>query len=456
MLNLRLYEVALWTRGTLHGADALVHGVSTDSRTLEAGQLFVALKGEHHDGHEHLAQAAARGAAGAMVSRGIDIGLPQVRVADTLIALGDLASAVRAQRKVHVAGLTGSNGKTTVRTLAVSILSRHGRTHGNVGNFNNEIGLPLSLLSMPEDSQYAVIEMGAGKPGDIAYLAAIARPEVALVNNIAPAHLERMHSLEGIAETKGALYQALPADGIAIINVDDAFADFFAGLAGSRHVLRFGFADSAEVRARAVELQPERSAFELLTPQGSREVHLPLAGRHNVANALAAATIALAFDVSLATIVAGLENSNPVGGRLLRQIARGGWTVIDDSYNANPGSAAAAIATLALHPPERWLVLGDMRELGANAPALHAAIGREARLAGIGKLFAVGELSAHAAAAFGQGAAHFASQPELIDALRARLHPGVTLLVKGSRSSRMERVTAALLDGNGGGARHAA
>lgn len=456
MLNLRLSEVALWTRGALHGADAQVRGVSTDSRKIESGQLFVALRGQHHDGHDHLAQAAARGAAGALVSRGMTGDLPQVRVADTLIALGDLASAVRAQRTVRVAGITGSNGKTTVKALTASILSRHGHTHSNAGNFNNEVGLPLSLLAMPEDCDYAVIEMGAGKPGDIAYLAGIARPEIGLVNNIAPAHLERLRTLEGVAETKGALYQALPADGVAIINADDAFADFFAGLAGTRRVLRFGLAGNADVRAQSIELQPERSAFQLVTQQGSQHLHLPLPGKHNIANALAAAAIALAFGVPLAAIVEGLKNASAVGGRLLRRQARGGWTVIDDSYNANPGSTAAAIATLALQPDERWLVLGDMRELGADAPALHAAIGREAHAAGIEKLYAVGELSAHAARAFGASATHFDNQPALIAALRARVHAGVTVLIKGSRSSRMEHVAAALLDGNGGGARHAA
>ncbi len=309
---------------------------------------------------------------------------------------------------------------------------------------------------MPEDAQYAVIEMGAGKPGDIAYLAAIARPEVGLVNNIAPAHLERMGSLEGVAETKGALYQALPADGTAVINAEDAFADFFAGLAGSRRVLRFGFGSDADVRAGAIEMRADGSAFTLIAPNGSQRVDLPLPGRHNVANALAASALAFALDVPLKAIVDGLENVNAVGGRLQRCTAGGGWHVIDDSYNANPGSAAAAIATLALQPGERWLVLGDMAELGANAVALHAQIGEQAREAGIEKLFAVGALSQHAARAFGSKAQHFSDQSQLIAALRAQLHAGVTVLVKGSRSSAMERVVAGLLDGNGGGARHAA
>jgi UDP-N-acetylmuramoyl-tripeptide--D-alanyl-D-alanine ligase len=455
MLNLRLSEIALWTHGMLNGADAQARGVSTDTRKLTPGELFVAIKGEHHDGHDHLAQAAQRGAAGALVSRRIDIDLPQVVVANTVLALGDLASAVRAQRRARVVGITGSNGKTTVKTLTASILQRHGRTHSNAGNFNNEIGLPLSLLAMPDEAQYAVIEMGAGKPGDIAYLAAIARPEVGLVNNIAPAHLERMGSLEGVAETKGALYQALPADGTAVINADDAFAEFFVGLAGTRRVLRFGF-DSADVRAADIEMQPDGSRFTLITPSDSQRVRLPLPGRHNIANAMAASALAFALDVPLTTIVAGLENVNAVAGRLQRRKSAGGWHVIDDSYNANPGSASAAIATLALQSGERWLVLGDMAELGANAAAMHAQIGEQARAAGIDKLFAVGTLSQNAARAFGRGAQHFADQAQLIDALRAQLHAGVTVLVKGSRSSAMERVVAGLLDGNGGGARHAA
>ncbi|HJU08969.1 MAG TPA: UDP-N-acetylmuramoyl-tripeptide--D-alanyl-D-alanine ligase [Rhodanobacteraceae bacterium] len=456
MLNLRLSEVALWTHGTLHGADAQARGVSTDTRKLIPGELFVAIKGEHHDGHDHLAQAAQQSAAGALVSRRVDAQLPQVVVADTVLALGDLASAVRAQRRARVVGITGSNGKTTVKTLTASILQHHGRTHSNAGNFNNEIGLPLSLLSMPEDAQYAVIEMGAGKPGDIAYLAAIARPEVGLVNNIAPAHLERMGSLEGVAETKGAMYQALPADGTAVINTDDAFADFFAGLAGSRRVLRFGFDSDADLHAASMETRADGSTFTLITPDGSQRVRLPLPGRHNIANAMAASALAFALDVPLTTIVVGLENVNAVGGRLQRRKAPRGWHVIDDSYNANPGSAAAAIATLALQPGERWLVLGDMAELGANAVALHAQIGEQARDAGIDKLFAIGALSQHAARAFGTKAQHFNDQSQLIDALRAQLHAGVTVLVKGSRSSAMERVVAGLLDGNGGGARHAA
>ena len=228
MLSLKLSDVAMWARGTLRGADVDVRGVFSDTRNPQPGALFVALKGEHFDAHEFVATARAAGAAAALVERPIAVDLPQVVVPDTMLALGDLASAVRAQRRARVVGITGSNGKTTVKTLLASILALHGKTHVNAGNLNNEIGLPLSLLAMPQEAEYAVLEMGAGKPGDIAYLAAIARPEIGLVNNIAPAHLERMGTLEGIAETKGALYAALPPHGVAVINADDAFASLFA------------------------------------------------------------------------------------------------------------------------------------------------------------------------------------------------------------------------------------
>jgi UDP-N-acetylmuramoyl-tripeptide--D-alanyl-D-alanine ligase len=451
MLRLSLRDIAVWTRGTLSGADAPVHGVSTDSRTLQAGDLFIALKGEFHDGHDHVADVEARGAAGVIVARPVATTLPQIVVADTLHALGDLASAVRAQRDVTVIGITGSNGKTSVKTLAAGIFARAGATHSNPGSFNNEIGLPLTLLAMPEDTEYAVLEMGAGKPGDIAYLAAIARPRIGLVNNIGPAHLERMHTLEGIAETKGAMYQALPPDGIAVINADDAFANYFTGLAGARRILRFGLDSAADVTATSVRLHADASEFDLHTPAGRASVHLPLPGRHNVANALAAAALAHAAGLGLDDIVAGLRGAEAVTGRLLRYVAPAGWVLLDDSYNANPGSALAAVATLALQSGERWLVLGDMAELGADTAALHAGIGQAARAQGIERIYVVGTKAAEAARAFGDSAQVFAGQAALIEALLRDLHPGVTLLVKGSHSSHMENVAAALRgEGKGG------
>jgi UDP-N-acetylmuramoyl-tripeptide--D-alanyl-D-alanine ligase len=441
---MQLSAIAMWTHGHLIGTDAQIDGFAIDSRKIKAGDLFVALKGEHVDGHDYLVDAKARGAAAALVERRVDIDLPQVQVENVELALGDLASAVRAQRNARVIGITGSNGKTTVKTLTASILSLHGRTHVNTGSFNNEIGLPLTLLWMPEDTEYAVLEMGAGKPGDIDYLAAIARPDIGLVNIIAPAHLERMGSVEGVAETKGALYQALPADGVAIINADDAFARFFDGLAGTRRVLSFGLEHKADVGADILEQRVDGSRFVLSTPVGDAEVSLPLSGRHNVANALAAATIALALDVPLTTIVAGLEQASAVEGRLKCEVTAAGWTLIDDSYNANPSSMAAAIDTLALASGERWLVLGDMAELGADARALHASVGVHARQRGIEHLLAVGPLSAAAVEAFGARAELYEDKAALIAAMQSRLHSGATCLIKGSHSAGMEQVVAAL------------
>jgi UDP-N-acetylmuramoyl-tripeptide--D-alanyl-D-alanine ligase len=461
MLTLKLSDIAGWTRGQLHGADGMLHGVFTDTRKPQSGALFVALAGEHFDAHEFAAAAKQGGAAAALVSRAVDADLPQIVVADTQLALGDIARAVRSQQRARVIGITGSNGKTTVKTLLASILALHGRTHVNAGNFNNEIGLPLSILAMPPDAEFAVLEMGAGKPGDIAYLAAIARPEIGLVNNIAPAHLERMGTLQGIAETKGAIYAALPPHGIAVINADDAFAAYFRNVALPRRVLRFGLEHPADVRGDVRALGAS-TRFTLVTADESADIELPLSGRHNVQNALAAAAAARALGVPMALIKQGLETAAPVAGRLIRHDMPGGWTLIDDSYNANPGSTAAAIATLAAEPGEAWLVLGDMRELGADAPLLHAQIGTLARERGLARLYTVGSMSAEAARTFGKSARHFGDQAGLIAALAADAHAGVRVLVKGSRGSAMDRVVGALLEnfnghsGNGGGARHAA
>ena len=464
---LRLSEIALWTRGALSGKDLMVRSVATDTRVPMPGALFVALKGDNFDGHDFVAKAQEAGAIALLVAKPAASDLPQVVVTDTLLALGDLASHARAQQRARVVGITGSNGKTTVKTLVAAILSLHGKTHVNAGNFNNEIGLPLSVLAMPDDTEYAVFEMGAGKPGDIDYLAAIARPEIGLVNNIGPAHLERMGSLEGVAETKGALYASLPAHGVAVINADETFATLFTSINRAGRTIRYGLDEasvgngvdvSAEIRGLGAE-----SRFVLRTPIGNAEIALPLAGRHNIANALAAASIALALDVPLDVIRRGLETAPAVKGRLVRHAMPGGWTLIDDSYNANPASTAAAIATLVQEPAEAWLVLGDMRELGAQARELHAQIGALASRSGIAWLYTVGELSRAAAAAFGEGAQHFADQESLTHALAAQVHAGVNVLVKGSRGSAMDRVVKALLDGvngngaNGnGGARHAA
>jgi UDP-N-acetylmuramoyl-tripeptide--D-alanyl-D-alanine ligase len=447
--------------GRLVGADAahdvLIDAVSTDTRELDAGDgravLFVALRGDRFDGHDHAEAALEGGARALLVARELEVALPQVVVADTQRALAALAASLQRSRsgRGRIVGITGSNGKTTVKTLVLSILSRCGKAYANPGNRNNEIGLPLAVIDAPEDADFAIYEMGAGKPGDIAYLTTVVRPDVSVVNNIAPAHLERMDSLFGVADTKAAIYDALPAGGTAVINADDAFAPYFAERAHGRQLLRFGIEATADVAARDIRPGQEGSRFVLSTPQGEAEVALALPGRHNVRNALAAATLALAAGATLDAVRAGLEAAEPVDGRSVVHRLPGGTTLIDDSYNANPGSLHAAIELLAGGEGEGWLVLGDMRELGADAAALHAEAGRRAKAAGIARLYALGGLSAHAAEAFGDRGRAFDGHEALVQALREDLsgRAGVRLLVKGSRGSRMDRIVNALLQGAG-------
>jgi UDP-N-acetylmuramoyl-tripeptide--D-alanyl-D-alanine ligase len=468
MKPLQLSDVARMTGGRLHGADIVIDAIATDTRSLLVGgrTLFIALKGERFDGHDHVATAAQAGVAAALVSRVVDASLPtgalpQIVVADTERALADFAAALQRDRNgVKVVGITGSNGKTSVKALTMAILSRAGHAYANPGNRNNEIGLPLAVLDTPEDAQFAIYEMGAGQPGDIAYLTAVARPDVAIVNNIAPAHLERMGSLLGVADTKGAVYDALPEDGVAVINADEAFAPFFAERAHGHRLIRFGLDASADVTARDIAPTDGGSRFILVAPQGEATIDLAMPGRHNVRNALAAASIALGLGVTIDVIAAGLNAAEPVAGRLIAHRMGNGAVLIDDSYNANPGSLVAAIDTLAdvSRGGEGWLVLGDMRELGADAAQMHAEMGRRAKAAGLKRLFALGPLSAEAAQAFGEGATQYDSHEALTAALRSDLRDGVRVLVKGSRGSAMDNIVKALLASEtsaGEGATHA-
>ena len=457
-----LSDIARMTHGRLVGDDLTVDAIATDTRALPQGgaALFVALKGERFDGHDHVAKAAQAGVAAALVSREVDASVPQVVVADTERALADLAAAVHRERLEQggaqkVVAITGSNGKTSVKALTLAILERVGRTYATPGNRNNEIGLPLAVIDAPEDVQFAIYEMGAGKPGDIAYLTDVVRPDVSIVNNIAPGHLERMGSLLGVADTKAAIYDALPGEGVAVINADDAFAPYFAERAHGRRLLRFGLEASADLTARDIRATIDGSSFTLVTPQGDADITLALPGRHNVSNALAAAGLALSVGASLQQVAEGLNAARPVAGRLITHRLGNGAVLIDDSYNANPGSLAAAIDTLAAGGGEAWLVLGDMRELGADAEAMHAEAGRRAKGAGIRRLLTLGAYSAAASQAFGEGATHFETHDALAGVLRNELREGVRVLVKGSRGSAMDRIVAALVGPQEGGT-HAA
>jgi UDP-N-acetylmuramoyl-tripeptide--D-alanyl-D-alanine ligase len=446
----RLSDVAAATEGRLAGGDAAFAGVGIDSRTIEPGMLFVALRGERFDGHAFLEAARARGAAGALVAQPAALPLPQVVVRDTLAALSTLAAAWRARSGALVLGIGGSNGKTTTKELLAAILAGHGPTLATRGNLNNHIGVPLTLLRLEPEHRYAVIEMGANHPGEIAALAALARPAIALVTNAGDEHLEGFGDLAGVARAEGEMFAALAADGIAVVNADDPFCGLWQSMVprGAR-ILRFGIDAPADVRAQAIAGRIESGAFAtafVLSVAGQQaRVKLPLAGRHNVANALGAAAAAHAAGVPLPAIVAGLERMRPVAGRLqLKAGPRGSW-LIDDSYNANPSSVRAGIDVLCALPGEHWLVLGEMAELGAETVASHAGIGDYARRAGVTRLFAIGAAARHAADAFGARAGWYEDAARLGDELAASLEPGVTALVKGSRVNRLERVVERLV-----------
>lgn len=446
MSGMRLSETARVLAARHVGADAVFRSVAIDSRTLEAGALFVALRGPRFDGHEYVAAAGARGAVGAMVARALDVDLPQLVVRDTRTALGALAAHHRSTLDIPVVAVTGSNGKTTVKEMLGAILGVRGPVLVTRGNLNNDLGVPLTLLRIEGHHRGAVVEMGANHAGEIAALSRMAAPTVALITNAGPAHLEGFGSLEGVARAKGEIFEGLPAHGTAVINADDAYAAFWRKLAGrARTTLAFGLEGGADVHADAVTVLPDgSSSFTLVTPQGAVPVTLPLPGRHNVVNALAAAAAALAAGADLEALRAGLGAVRAAPGRLQMRPARAGARILDDTYNANPASLAAALETLGGLPGSHWLVLGDMGELGPEGEALHAQAGRQARAAGVERLYTVGELSRSAARAFGAGAQHFPDAGALAEALAAALRPEVTVLVKGSRFMAMERVVGAL------------
>ena len=444
-----LSEAALATHGRVVGRDVMFTSVGTDSRAVVPGQLFVALRGERFDGHDYATQCLQQGAAAAMVEsapEGLAAGL---QVADTRLALGQLAAYWRRKFTLPLAAITGSNGKTTVKEMLAGILRVAAANDAAVlatqGNLNNDIGMPLTLLGLRAEHRYAVAEMGMNHAGEISYLTRICRPTVALVNNATSAHLGGLGSVEAIARAKGEIYEGLADDGIAIVNADDVFAPLWNMLAAPRTVLRFGLEHVADVSAD-YRLESDYSELRLKTPRGDIELRLNVPGLHNIRNALAAATTAIAMNVSLEQIANGLSGFGGVKGRLQGKRGRDGALVIDDTYNANPASMKAAIDVLASRPGKTMLVLGDMGELGADAARMHAEIGTYARNAGIAALYALGELSRSTAQAFGTGGRHFAAMEDLTAALLPELSPSSVVLVKGSRFMRMERAVAAITE----------
>lgn len=443
---LRLSEVANALGARVVGADVAFAAVSTDSRKIEAGQLFVALVGPNFDGHNYLADVAAKGAVAALVQREVPgAGLPQLVVADTRIALGQLGALNRAAFSGPLVAVTGSSGKTTVKEMLASILSTLGPVLATRGNLNNDLGVPLTLLELAPEHRSAVIELGANHVGEIAYTVALTRPQVAILNNAGNAHVGEFGGPEKIVQAKGEILEGLAADGVAVLNLDQAAFATWRQRVGERPVLTFALNNAqADFHASAIEHDARGCpAFTLHSPAGEVRVQLNLLGLHNVANALAAAAAAHALNVPLVGIRQGLESLQPVKGRAVTRVATNGARLIDDTYNANPVAVCAAVDILAAFPGRTVLVLGDIGELGEWAEQGHRDVGTYA--AGkVDALYAVGPLMRHAVAAFGAEGRHFADQASLIAALAAEQGPSTTLLIKGSRSAAMDKVVAAL------------
>lgn len=443
---LHLSEVAAVLEGRLLGVDAAFDSVGTDSRAIRPGQLFVALVGPRFDGHAFLAEVAGKGAVAALVERQVpDVVLPQLLVADTRQALGRLGAFNRQAYQGPLAAVTGSSGKTTVKEMLASILRTRGPVLATRGNLNNELGVPLTLLELAPEHAGAVIELGASRVGEIAYTVGLTRPQVAIITNAGTAHVGEFGGPEKIVEAKGEILEGLPADGVAVLNRDDSAFAVWQRRAAGRRVLSFALNDAAaDFRARDIQRDARGCpSFVLLGPAGETPVQLNLLGRHNVANALAAAAAAHALGVPLVGIREGLESLQPVKGRAVSRLAPNGVRVIDDSYNANPVSVCAAIDILAGFSGRTVLVLGDMGELGDWAEEGHRQVGAYA--AGkIDSLYAVGPLMAHAVAAFGNQGRHFADQAGLLEALRCEQDSNTTILIKGSRSAAMDKIVSAL------------
>ena len=452
MISMRLSEAAVHAGGSLRGQDAVLRGCSIDSRAVEAGNLFIALRGDRFDGHDFLEPAKTGGAIGALVATtygGTEEGLPLIRVADTRRAMGRLAARWRDGFDIPLVAVTGSNGKTTVKEMIASILGLQAVVLSTRGNLNNDIGVPLTLFGLGGEHRYAVIEMGANHPGEIAWLTELARPQVAVITQCAPAHLEGFGSVEGVARAKAEIYTGLAGTGTAVINMDDDYARYWRQTAGARQQLGFGIRSRADFHAAEVSFDPATggTSFLLHAPAGETRVRLALTGEHNVMNALAAAACCTAVGISLEDIRTGLQKMPGVKGRMQLLSAPGGLRVFDDTYNANPASLEAGLKVLASYPGEKCLILGDMGELGENAAALHHEAGSRASELGVDRLYALGDLVRHAVAGFGDGGRHFEDAGALMEAASS-LPAGTTVLVKGSRLMAMERVVKALMEGD--------
>ncbi|HFF8548558.1 TPA: UDP-N-acetylmuramoyl-tripeptide--D-alanyl-D-alanine ligase [Kluyvera cryocrescens] len=446
MIGVTLSQLSGVLNGELQGEDVLIDDVTTDTRKITPGCLFVALKGERFDAHDFAQTAKDAGAGALLVSRKLAIDLPQLVVSDTRLAFGELAAWVRKQVPARVVALTGSSGKTSVKEMTAAILAQCGNTLYTAGNLNNDIGVPMTLLRLTPEHQFAVIELGANHQGEIAWTVSLTSPEAALVNNLAAAHLEGFGSLAGVAKAKGEIFSGLSEGGIAILNADNNDWANWQQIIGDRTVWRFSpTAAGSDFSASDIRITAQGTVFTLHTPNGSAEVLLPLPGRHNIANALAATALATAVGADLNAVKAGLAQLKAVPGRLFPVHLSETQLLLDDSYNANVGSMTAAVQVLSEMPGYRVLVVGDMAELGAESEACHIQVGEAAKAAGIDRVLSVGHLSQAISDASGAGE-HFTDKVSAIARLNMLIkeHKTITILVKGSRSAAMEEVVRAL------------
>jgi len=455
-MKMMLSDCAKVMQGNLIGEDRSFESVSINTRTIKPDQLYIAIKGHVFDGHQFVDQASNAGACAAVVEKEIATRLPQIIVKDTRLALAELAGEWRnsinknSDRAFSVIGVTGSNGKTTVKEMLAAILAINDPILFTKGNLNNEIGVPLTLLELNEQHRYAVIEMGANHAREIAYTSHYAGADVVIITNAGAAHLAGFGSLEGVAKAKGEIIETLKKSGTVVINHDDEYFAYWKSVAANRSTVSFGLNAGADVTAKAIKEGTNNKAFitqfKLCTKQGLVDITLKLAGRHNVINALASSAASIALGINLEQIKQGLESIVPVTGRLQPLVSRTGAIVIDDTYNANSSSLKVALDVLTNYKSKSWLVLGAFGELGSNSPKIHEEMGVLIKSSGVSRLMAVGEDCKKTVEAFGIGATYFEEQQDLIAALKQELQGDETILVKGSRAQQMETVVAALVD----------
>ena len=439
-MNATLSTAARFVDGTLHGNDRAFDGVSTDTRTLRSDELFVALSGPNFDGRDYVELAREKGAAGAIVVSPVESDIAQITVEDTKLALGQLGASWRDLQSATVVGITGSNGKTTLKELTAACLCHAAPTLATQGNLNNDIGMPLMLSRIDATHRYAILEMGANHPNEISYLTSLAKPDIVVITNAGAAHLEGFGSIEGVAKAKAEILQGDVRPEFAILNADDEYFSYWQSLVSDISWLSFGLSEDADIRGDEIVFDKELTRFLLHIGDAAVPVSLPLVGLHNVRNACAAAAIATTLGIQPDDIASAFEAVRPVTGRLQTVAGLHGATIFDDSYNANPVSVIAAGEYLASLAGQNWVVFGDMKELGEDEQQLHLEVGRALKEAGIERLFATGELGRDTVAAFGDGASWFEAVDELAETVLKDLTGDVNVLVKGSRSMRMERV----------------